>query len=157
MARQAFTPPEDDDDILSTLTGAPPTHRSLRQGTQAEPPRDPARPQSAPGERPSPEGALLPTTQTVTAPLPSAPNRPGQATSREPSPTTLTVSGSSRPEPTPSMDMATKKPSIKRIGLYVDESRWLWLKRLSVQRAEKGLPTDFTSIFLEALDEKYRR
>jgi len=50
-----------------------------------------------------------------------------------------------------------RKTSIKRIGLYIDTPRWLWLKKLSVQRAERGLPPDFTSIFLEALDEKYRR
>ena len=58
--------------------------------------------------------------------------------------------------PRPTVPAAPLKRTMKRIGLYVGKDRWLRLKQISLQRAEKGLPDDFTSIFLEALDEKYR-
>ncbi len=164
MARQAFTPPEDDDDILSTLTGplpsrpagTPQASATARQGTEANPLPGGANAQIGPGERRSPDGALPPTpTPAVTTTPPTPPTRPSEAIRREASP--ATSSGSLKPGTALNNGEEPRKTAIKRIGLYIDTPRWLWLKKLSVQRAERGLPPDFTSIFLEALDEKYRR
>jgi hypothetical protein len=157
MARQAFTPPEDDDDILSTLTGAPPSRSAgtpqpsaaTRQGTEVNPLAGGAKAQLGAGERRSPEAAAATTTP------PSPPTRPTQAIRHEASP--AASSEGLKSETALNNGEELRKTAIKRIGLYIDTPRWLWLKKLSVQRAERGLPPDFTSIFLEALDEKYRR
>jgi hypothetical protein len=164
MTRQAFTPPEDDDDILSTLTGAPPSRSAgtpqasaaARQGTEVNPLAGGAKAQMGAGERRSPGGVLPPTpAAAATTTPPSAPTRPTQAIRDEASP--AASSGGLKSETALNNGEELRKTAIKRIGLYIDTPRWLWLKKLSVQRAERGLPPDFTSIFLEALDEKYRR
>jgi hypothetical protein len=117
MARNAFTPPDDDDDgdILAALTSGP----ARSTPALSAPPGAPARTNV---HRPAAERA---TGSQVAAGRPTAPAAP-------------------------------LKRTMKRIGLYVGKDRWLRLKQISLQRAEKGLPDDFTSIFLEALDEKYR-
>jgi len=43
----------------------------------------------------------------------------------------------------------------KRIGLYMDVPTWAQLKKISLQRAERGQAADFTSIVLEALRAQY--
>jgi hypothetical protein len=142
MGRQAFTPPADDtnDDILSMLASGPAKATATPKA------------QDAPAV-PPPTAPAVPAAPTAAAEQVPAPSPPAARLTRRATPT-ATHRASSRTMPMP--DPATG-PDYKRVGLYLNPQRWLWLKRLSVERAEQGLPPDFTSIVLEALDEKYGR
>lgn len=126
--RQAFVPPPDaDDDVLDFLASGRPT----------APPVPAAAPAPAPVAPPEP--------QLVTAPAPTQPaarlTRPARA-------------ASARRAPAPKAKPAAAA-GLKRIGLYVDVPTWAQLKRISLQRAERGLEADFTSIVIEALQAQY--
>ncbi len=86
---------------------------------------------------------------------PTAAAAPARGKTPTPAETTRAASGPQVAAPRATAPGAPLKRTMKRIGLYVGKDRWLRLKQISLQRAEKGLPDDFTSIFLEALDEKY--
>jgi hypothetical protein len=129
MSRSSFTPPAEDDDVLNML--ASPGRPATRELRVAPPPSAPvvkAREQAPPAV-PAPRPEVPAAAAPVAAPV-----------SHEGLPKTPDPGG-----------------AIKRVGLYVDTNRWLWFKKVSVDRSAKGLPSDFTSIVLEALDEKYGR
>lgn len=64
------------------------------------------------------------------------------------------VRASARRAPAPKAEPAAAT-GLKRIGLYVDVPTWAQLKRISLQRAERGLEADFTAIVIEALRAQY--
>ena len=129
MSRSSFTPPAEDDDVLNMLASpARPAGRELRVAPPPSAPAVKAREQ-APAAVPAPRSEAAAAAAPVAVPVnPEGPTK--------------------TPEP---------GGAVKRVGLYVDTNRWLWFKKVSVERAAKGLPSDFTSIVLEALDEKYGR
>lgn len=153
MARKtSFTPPDDDpEDVLSVLAAAPASRPS-----HPEPARAAAAP-TGPASAESPERTLdepteTPVGETTTASTPSAASVGNVRRAAG------SVAGQV-PRRLKARRTATEpiRTAAKRLGLYIDNELWLWLKRLSIERAERGQPADFTSIFVEALDEKYRR
>lgn len=148
MARQAFKEPDDDaaDDVFAQLTGAPvrPTTASATTSATEETRAAPEVRTDATIGNPAPQPRSVTTGERTT--------QPGAGATQRPAPN-ADLTPTNRMPPTIQQGITADKG--KRIGLYVDTRRWLWLKRLSVQRAERGLPADFTSIVLEALDDKY--
>lgn len=124
MARQAFTPPVDqDDDVLDFLASGRPTKAPAPVALVASS-------AAATSDAPAPR-AVAP----AAAPTPAAP-RPR------------------RPPAAPAAK-AEQPAGLKRIGLYVDVPTWAQLKKISLERAERGEAGDFTSIVLEALRAQY--
>lgn len=126
MARQAFTPPDDtDDEVLDFLATG--------------------RPPAAPRPAPAVDAPTVPGTQPVVAPRAMRPATAPPARASRPAPARRVVA----PAPQPA------SVRLKRIGLYVDVPTWAQLKQISLQRAERGLDADFTTIVLEALRAQY--
>lgn len=124
MARQAFTPPVDqDDDVLDFLASGRPTKAPAPVALVASS-------AAATSDAPAPR-AVAP----AAAPTPAAP-RP-------------------RPPLVAPAAKAEQPAGLKRIGLYVDVPTWAQLKKISLERAERGQAGDFTSIVLEALRAQY--
>lgn len=126
MARQAFTPPDDhDDDVLDFLASGRPAK------APATPVARVASTAAAISDAPAPAPRAM---APAAAPTPVAP----------------------RPRRPPAAPAAKAEPAgLKRIGLYVDVPTWAQLKKISLERAERGQAGDFTSIVLEALRAQY--
>jgi hypothetical protein len=130
MARgSVFTPPPDDD-VIDQLTG------------RAKP--------------------LAPPRPELPAPEPVAPRPAPLAASVEPSRPIPVDVPSVKPEPRPrpvatpaSRAKALPAGNTKRVGLYLSFEQWARLSEISVERARRGQPDDFTSIAIEALEKLY--
>lgn len=126
MTRQAFVPPdEQEDDALSFLTSGAP---------------------GKPAARPGPQAVAAPVAEPEVGESAGAEHRD----TPPPRETRRAGAGKVQPQPKPVV-----LPKNKRVGLYVDKSTWATLKRISLERAERGIPHDLTTIVLEALKKQY--
>lgn len=127
-ARQAFTPPdEQDDDVLDFLASGRP---------------------AAPAAVPVPRVPQVPAVATP-------PPRSDVPAAAPPAPRTAPATRARRSVPAPAPAEPVRPVGLKRIGLYVDMPTWAQLKKIGLERAERGQAADFTSIVLEALRAQY--
>lgn len=126
-ARQAFTPPdEQDDDVLDFLASGRP---------------------AAP--------AAVPVPRVPQAPAVATPPRSDAPAAAPLAPRTTPTTRARRSVPRGAAAEPTRPVGMKRIGLYVDMPTWAQLKKIGLERAERGQAADFTSIVLEALRAQY--
>ena len=125
MARQAFTPPDDHDDDVLDFLAS-----------------------GRPAKAPAASGALGASTAAA---INDAPAPRAAAPAVAPTP----VAPRPRRPPAAPAAKAEQPAGLKRIGLYVDVPTWAQLKKISLERAERGEAGDFTSIVLEALRAQY--
>jgi hypothetical protein len=158
MAKTSFQPPP-------IPTPRTPIGRLLQPTQPGEIPDalpEPRTPESAqvPPSRSQVAGPESPLDSDLVGPAPHEGSL--QATPRPPAPRPpLANAPPTRPTVGPAPSARGGQPQAvrgtKRVSLYATFEQWKHLKQISLERAESGLPEDFSAIMFEALDEKYGR